>query len=165
MCENVAQRQQEANQSLVDPVFLSRLQRAGLQRYLFLCGGWHHLREPRRSWALPRLSGSLPKHAHTQGSLWGVKKWVLPAEWHQELLAGSTATMEVVLMLASPWHFISLLPGSRCRDYLFLFPVFSALSHCSPQAEGSRMRLYHWVPGSWRGLLGATQGGPLGDRL
>lgn len=79
-----------------------------------------------------------------RGSLWGVKKRVLPAEWHQELLAGSGATTEVVLMLALPWHFTSLLPGPRCRDYLFLFPVFSALSHCSPRAAGSRMRLYHW---------------------
>lgn len=87
----------------------------------------------------------LSRHKHThRGSLWGVKKRVLPAEWHQELLARSGATMEVVLMLALPWHFTSLLPGPRCRDYLFLFPVFSALSHCGPRAAGSRMRLYHW---------------------
>lgn len=145
MCENVVQGQQEAYHAPVDSVFLSRLHRADLQRYLFLRGGQHNLREPRRSWALPRPSGSLPKHTHThRGSLWGVKKRALPAEWHQELLAGSGATMEVVLMLALPQHFTSLLPGSRCRDYLFLFPVFSALSHCSPWAEGSRMRLYHW---------------------
>lgn len=89
------------------------------------------------------LGHSPNTHTH-RGSLWGVKKRALPAEWHQELLAGSGATMEVVLMLALPQHFTSLLPGSRCRDYLFLFPVFSALSHCSPWAEGSRMRLYHW---------------------
>lgn len=89
------------------------------------------------------LGHSPNTHTH-RGSLWGVKKRALPAEWHQGLLAGSGATMEVVLMLALPQHFTSLLPGSRCRDYLFLFPVFSALSHCSPWAEGSRMRLYHW---------------------
>lgn len=69
------------------PEFLPRLQRVGLRRGLFLHGGRCGLREPRRPWALP-----------TQGQPTGVKEWVLQAEWDQELLAGSRATVEVVLM-------------------------------------------------------------------
>lgn len=71
VCENVAQHQQEAKHTLADPMFLFRLQRPGLQRLLVLHGGRHNLREPRRFWALPRPSGSLPKHTHTQGQPMG----------------------------------------------------------------------------------------------